>query len=417
MKIKTHCPGIVFNGKAFAILLLIGSVFAAWHSAIGSANADPPARSAPATVPLDTTFAGDLLLHVQLTSQQGQRVDATFVLDTGAGSVISESLAKRLGLTPEPPTAVNGKPVLTPDGKPLLLATVPRLDVGTFVMPKVQCLVVGDRKIHGNDGTPEDGLLGSNVLSFYPTMIDYPRRLAAFFPHRLLSPADLKAVGLDGAAVIPVRPTIGGDIFTCPVRLQNGAKAVDEDLEVDIGTNITCLSEQIARRLGLTASQSVTADFLFQSLPLSASSLSSLSVGGRAGADGVLSVRDTDVVYSHGPLPAGIPAAIGMDSLSHGRVLLDFPDRKIYYQPSPPASLPMTLTPGGQPLVQLSFNGVTGTFLINTSVETSSLSADFLSRLRVAPRLLPDTLDKSGPTAASKPLQAATLRRVELGDA
>ena len=297
----------------------------------------PPQVGPEATVPFSTIPGGLMLMRVRLTGSQGQQADATLLLDTGTASCcITDRLATTLGLPQTPAVGPNSKPILSL-GRPGRQVVIPLLMFGNIPAPNIPFLVVGADTFTnalGKYGTTVDGIIGDNLFKFNSTVIDPQYAVVGFFAHPL-TPADIKIVGMDKAVEVPLQELKGVNTFACHVRLASGGKASETDLVVDTGNNLTSLSKQDAQRLGLDSlSRRDQATLMTGGIDVHSAVLPLLTILDHQGDYSSVRAEGLEVIYPKGKFPDYAPPSVGMNVLSHYRVLLDFPEKKMYLLPA-----------------------------------------------------------------------------------
>ncbi len=363
-------------------------------------TAAPPVPPAANPMPIDFTYGpkAGILIHVLLNG----KTPATFILDSGfSASCITEEMVKKLGITP--------KPALGPDGKPIdtivknALGVFPSMQIGSISYASIGLVVVTEDQMHLNaiTGQPVDGVIGNNILGFLPCFVDFAKNQVTFLYHLPVTTELLQRLGMQDASVCPLTTIMDGSLYVTGVHMVNGSQSDDENLAVDLGSDLSVLPEQAAKKLGLATISQSHYHTPYGNFSLEACLLSSLSFP----ASG-LTVKNQSVSYEKGNLPNGVSGLLGRDVLSQFQVLLDFAAKKMYLKPiaasarsqttspqtiiaSSAPAMPTSLVsePTDQPLLQVSFEGkTTGTFLLATLSPLSSLSSDFAAKLGLTPQ-------------------------------
>lgn len=276
------------------------------------------------TIPY-TTLRGLLpLVPVRLNN----KLTTTFLIDTGANmTVVTDKVAQKLGLTPAP-ALQDGHP-LTMLGQPAKFVTLAPCQVGSFLLPNVDMIVVPEQSISSTTGQPVGGIIGSNILGEFSILIDGPRhQMTLWFPAGMTA-SDLKDAGMEGASVVPLTLPPDTGQFLIPIQLQQGTRVVHETVMLDTGAGPTVISKKAAQQLHL--------DVVLQHVQLSvrgnfiadAARLTALRIGDIEVTDKLVDYPDSD--------SSTFPSVLGMDVLADYRVLLDFPSQKMYIQSAMPS--------------------------------------------------------------------------------
>ena len=105
-----------------------------------------------------------------------ENVLAPFAIDTGASvSIISDKLAKRLGLMPQPAFNEKGKPVII-NGKPAKSVMVRSIQIGPLTLTG-PLIVVKSSELANADDAPAnekvDGIIGFNTLTVFTVLFNF----------------------------------------------------------------------------------------------------------------------------------------------------------------------------------------------------------------------------------------------------
>ncbi len=371
------------HGKTwFRFFSVFASVFLVSLALARSVSADPPAQTDPMiTVPYTPSLTGLIYLPVQLTGTQGQIVNATFLLDSGAStSLISRSLPDKLGLVAKAAIGSDGKPILF-NGKQSQMTEVPSFKIGALTVFHSSLIVIDESVLNVGMDQPVDGVIGANFLSVVPTLVDFAKSQVTFFGFGPLTSQDLQAASMEHSIAIPLT-TDDYASYSCQVSLENLGHLAQTSLLVDTGASYSTLSSQTAKHLMLTP------DGKTQSLK-APSGIVPTNFGGleTIGFPGGPLIHDLVIAYYPDDKTNDILAVhLGLDVLGRYRMLLDFPDRRMYLQPYPPVTASLSSASTDPPQVTLSLDGkTTGTFVINPSAEISSLSTSVAAKLQVTP--------------------------------
>ncbi len=288
----------------------------------------PESKRYQTTISYTPLSYGPMLVQVRLSSS----LTGTFLLDTGFSiACVTDALAAKMGLSPLPAVGTSGKPITFYPGKQSQRVTVPLMQLGNFRLFDSFCLVLNQKALSDIAGQPVDGVLDAGMLAIYPMCFDFARHEITMFSPSPLTSAELRSIGMEDAARIPVtRMTGGGVSFSCPAAMSNGSERVQESLLIDTGAVGTVLSEDTAQKLRLKpVSGNRNSPTLLGNIVVKQAYLADLSLGN-------LSVKNLLLRYSSG-LSDSFPAHIGLDVLSQFRVLLDFKQQIMYLKPIAPA--------------------------------------------------------------------------------
>lgn len=349
----------------------------------------PPVPAA--AIPLSSTTLGQVLLTVQISGASGKTARGKFVLDTGStGSLISRSLAQTLDLPMQTANTPEGRPIIA-HGQALRLVSLPRLTVGQVSIQRAQCLVFDDATLNTMTGQPIDGVIGENILSLLSLFLDFPQHQATLLPHGGLSSAELAALGMNNAAVIPLTRSADSAWYTCSAQLQSASGSITRPLIVDTGSVGSLISSDTAQQIGLShlrrrrpEQQALTPTGVVRAY---AARLLSLSLQGHPN----VTFSPAFVTCAEDPLPSNMAETLGLNVLRHFRVLLDLPGFTLYVAPPAPPTAQTTLpfTPASgwpMPLIQVQANGTTPiTLAVDTGTNFSALTDTLASKLGLVP--------------------------------
>ena len=330
-----------------SLLLAVSFLAVSFLSVSAQAQAPPPSSLRPpaitdspsnrqdgGSVPIITdSKSGITLVHIWVND----KADATFVVNTATNvCLISDSLAKKLDLARAPAEAADGYPFILDSKRPDAV-TLKTLRFGgetglINVKPgEVPFLIVPDQRLLSSPNSLVDGMIGADVLSTFAIGFDFSRHVMTFCHPGKLTASEVNTLGysVTPGYMMPLSATAAND-YTVQVGLQN--KGVSRQMNFGLGTAAqqTSLSRQDAQQLLLVPLRPSLQIALGSNLPVYESGLSLLALG---------SLRISDLTVSYGTNLNGV-SCVGMDILSHCRILIDFPGRKVYFQPAPPMVAP-----------------------------------------------------------------------------
>lgn len=313
-----------FHALPVALLVMLFS------SVAGPLFADvPSSKRYRTTISYTPSKYGQIIVQVKLSAT----VTGNFILDTGTNSTcVTDALAAKMGLPSVPAVDIKGMPVLM-SGKRAQMVTVPLLQMSNFRLLNMQCLVLNQKLLTPIFGQPVDGILGAGVLVIYPMYFDFPRHQITLFSPSPLTTDELRGVGMDDAAVLPINDLDDRLVFTTPVVMVNGEGRAKENLLVDTGGTVTMISEQTARQLQLQPiSDNRNSPTFFGNITARQAYLPVLSIG-------YLSVNNLPVLYTPN-ISEAFETHIGLDVLSRFHVLLDYKQKAMYLKPIIVTALP-----------------------------------------------------------------------------
>ncbi len=310
---------------------------------LASAHADPAAPLSPTLISCSRTRAGQLLVPIRLTGAKGEKVEASFILDTGVNVCsITDTMATRLGLKSEAAVGDDGRPQVL-NGTAAKLAQVPLLQLGRFPCGPVPCIIVGAKDLSGAAGQEIDGILGNNLLVALPALINLQEREVTFIAPGPVTADTLRSVGMADATAIPLDDPDKNDSYVCKVRIESGGRSLQKDLGLDIGDATTMINGSDARALGLSAQGAPTSEATTFAGPLklyegniTAITLEgATAVSGQAQAGNVV-VQNVRADYPKDNLPDFLPPHLGQDVLARYLLLIDYAEKKMYLKPNMP---------------------------------------------------------------------------------
>lgn len=273
---------------------------------------------------------GAPLVTVWINSQ----VEATFVVDTGTNNcLISQSLVKKLGLTPFPALLSNGKPLLLESKQPqAVILTSLQLGgkQGPLVIhePKMPVCVLPDQQLRVSASQLVDGLIGSNLLFNFAVDFDFSAHTMLLCLPGNLTQGETKFLKFNepGGTALPLLDN-SNNVYSVQVRLDNNSTSRQVDLLLDTGSQTTTVPRRAALDLSLVPLGKIP------QANHSGSYYTVQVVRPQALTLGDLRLQQPSVNYSDNP---DCVPRLGLDILSSYRVLIDFPAKKMYLQPAEP---------------------------------------------------------------------------------
>ncbi len=291
---------------------------------------------------------GKVLGQPLVTARLNKTAEVNFLVDTGSSvSIISDKIAKELGLRLEPAISDDGKP-FDLFKKNMLMGRVSTLEMGNFAGVEITfsnaaLLIVDDKTLNfgslsRNVGslTHIDGIVGANLLEHFPLLLNAQDHTLLFVYPGNLSPDRLKSLGMTSPYVLPMLRDLLPAAWYSTIKFSNQESTAEESLKIDTGSGTTIISGQTAKQLKLkSVEQYKIIDYSGEKI-LDIANVASASVGN-------LSLSNLAVEYQSDPKISSVPV-LGMDVLSGYKVLIDFPAKKMYLQPNTP-SVNITVKP------------------------------------------------------------------------
>lgn len=305
--------------KTGLILLWLVLLFA--PGILPAAAQDAPASRTTATFSYTTndpkSAFGVPLVQVQLDKGQS----ATFAIDTGTNpSLISDTLARKLGLTPAP-FLPSGHPFLS-FGKPAQFVNVAHLNMGDLHFEK-QRLIIADAKMFSSIWRhPVDGVIGIDMLAQFTVLFDFPHHHVVIWSPGGFSAEDIAKSAFKDAAAIPLKLETDTALLSAPVELGNGSLTVSTPLSIDTGADLTSIPTGIAQQLNLMPTEKHMSTSRHGKVEMSKAYVFTFRLG-------TLPLNNQQVTYPSRENTV-FPTSLGMDFFSSRYVLFDFPKNRMY---------------------------------------------------------------------------------------
>lgn len=298
-------------------------------SATSAADEAAKPHRTTTTISFSQSLTGAPLVQVRLSTKAGGLVIGTFVINAASNiSCICQTLADRLGYAGAPAAPKIGK-TKTSTKKPYRVVEVPYVTIGRFpFQPKF--VIVSGKDLTSGYGMSVDGVLGGNMMSVVPMLIDYSQQLIILFAPGHLSLDDLKSVDMGDAIAVPVEDAHGNFDYTCRVAFANGAVKAEEALSIETAGAQTVISAKTAAALHLKPKKpeekraTVSGPIMWDQ-----ASIDHVSLGAATTSDSVT------VAYPRKGFPPGTVPQLGLNVLTQYRFLLDFGGKKMYLKPFP----------------------------------------------------------------------------------
>lgn len=267
-----------------------------------------------ATVPITIAESGHETVPV-FVEGIGRR---QFVLDTGAeGSAVYEGFSKEAGLKP----SANSETLAGQTGAVSVSAVrLPSFALDGFTVEAGLTAVVIQPRA---DGVLLNGIIGLDVFGQKLLDFNLPAKSVALHPGATVL-AEMRAM-----EAINASPTTGG-LLTVPVRLGG----IDAVAVIDTGARKTRINWKLGEKLGLSPDDIADGDVVLGATnnPLRAGSATvhTVEFGKRVLTEIPIQVIDLPVFELFGV--AALPAVIlGLDWLMKTRMIVDFPQRHVWF--------------------------------------------------------------------------------------
>ena len=256
------------------------------------------------------------------------RFVGTFAFDTGTNTTyLTESLSQRLSLKPTSLLDENHHPHFS-DGNLDRVVKVERLQFGNNYLSNVPFRLIDDKRFSRLLGEDIDGILGATVLKPYAMLFDFSHDVISLWHPGGLAREDRKKINMEDAVALPM--DYSDDGFTIHVKFSQGeqSKSVstgDQVLLIDTGQAITHISLDMARHLKLKAVKKGLIDSTFD--------------GNQKAEEGILDTLMVGDVALHNirvrypnPTPPNFSPTLGLDILSQGKFMFDWPNKTFYFK-------------------------------------------------------------------------------------
>lgn len=387
----------------FAMMTILAAVCYLSSAAL-PATALPHGGSAPVVSatgrPVTIAFTPSLPGAPIVTLTAPNHVRGRFVLGTSDyHSYISPAFAKKLHLVP----------AQAHQAFPEKVVTIPVLGVGSSgaVIKKLQVGVNDLSTWSGYLGERVDGILGAEIFDGAAVAIDFPNKKITFWSRGDLSAQDLQTSGFAGAGVAPLRQDATSYLYSVEATLTKDGRSHAVDLRLNTMVLRSAISAADARALLAPAPA-----LLDKSAPAGVR-LTGLTIGTAS-----LAPEQVDVLGDDSVTPA-----LGMQTLSRSRILIDALAQKVYISPriaalsrtaSGPSLVHFVQNAAGAPfLLGSDRSGKIGIFQFNTNTDGSWITPAFVAKLHLTPK----TMTRSGTSARYVVLHGLILRPgVDLGN-
>ena len=310
-------PKVFAFFRSFAVALCLFVTFPV------ASQADAPARQQATVNYRCLPGSSRILISVMLNG----KTPATFMLDTGMWeSVVSETLAKKMGLVPQPYLSASGKPIIVMEmGQQLNKIGIASLGIGEgkaqLAFGPYTLAVMSEKEIVSVTGPGVDGMIGSDILRWTAVRLDCPQHQMTIWYPGDLTPAELISDGFDHAFVVPVTDPDKNALYWVQGQFQNKTSMDAPKMMVDTGSDGTIISASVANALNLTPDTTHKAGLLSGSVTLFQSKIPSVRFGSLTLHDFPVYYYDKDGAY---------PISLGMDVLAGYRVMLDYTHGSMY---------------------------------------------------------------------------------------
>ncbi len=262
------------------------------------------------------------------------KLDADFLVDTGANyNFIHPRVVKALGLTATPLPKADGSPS-TPPGTPTEMIHVERVRSGAMLIESPQFLV-SEYGTDGIAGRALDGIIGKNILQMFAVLFDFENNRLLLLPGGKLDNKQLAYLRVTGGTMseIPTGSSPNQGLpTTVPSQIEVNKHTATFPFVVDTGSPITLVYDpknamQLPKTINaVPITQTVVArPWNYYVFPVT-----SIAAGERI-PDGK---QNRLVPFECGlTLEDGNSSILGLNYLSHFRVLIDYPAERMYLTP------------------------------------------------------------------------------------
>jgi hypothetical protein len=348
------CSGFVGAAAANADPVTMAAASPGAAATAVAPSPTPPAQGGTSTVAFEPIKGfGQPVVQARINGGTTSR----FMIDTGCATTsLTLEFAERLGLRPQRPGAYAGA---LKNGDNLGPCSV-QLGTATFQLTACQVWDMQQQEWRRRDPRGIDGIIGADVLSQRPTLLDFDRQACTFFPKGRLTRQQLARAGFTGNYAMPVPMRIEhfqpfGTRFLVPFRV--GGPTSSPVLTLDTGAEVTVLpysdNQAVANEGMLGGENCVTLPAGDRSVSIDECWIDSAYLGQVELPDALMVV-----MTKAGDTLNGVDGAIGIDSLARTAILLAPDEQALYVRPSSGwnATLfsPLSRTPVAQPRSRIS---------------------------------------------------------------
>lgn len=265
----------------------------------------------------------------------------TFLVDTGSdSSVISRSLAEKLGLPLVPAVTDAGRPYSYLGGpEQSTMGRVAKVDIGGMIFINTDMVVADEKTFMLRPGIPYDGIIGMRLLRYVALLLDTRQHTLMFcYPGALEGPT-LTRLKFTASYLLPLTEDNG--VYWIQGYFHNQDVRREERLMLDIGATNTHISGLLAKQLDLKSISKRQQRGLYGDSVVDIVKVGEVRLGD-------LTLRDFPVAAITKRMltkTLAAPSLLGLDILSDYRVLMDFPAGKLYLQPHPSPIPTITIGP------------------------------------------------------------------------
>ena len=291
--------------------------FLTFFFAAASALAQPQSRD-KITLDYETILNNKICIVVRLDGT----TQARLVLDTGfSTSVLSDSLADALHLTTETLTDRRGRPRML-GGAARVQAAVGTFGVGGWLFRDRRFEIFPAGSLQSIFQGKADGILGQDFFNHYAMYLDPAHKQVTFWEENRFTEGSRIAAGMNEATVLPISLQRGH--YNVPVHFGD---RLDAEIAIDTGAGRTTLAEEWAAALKL------------RPLPVGETVV---TVEGKSEMKivrvpvlsfGDITIENVPAHYAPGEPTFSLFPCLGMDVLSHFRMILDVPHHHLYLEP------------------------------------------------------------------------------------
>lgn len=189
-------------------------------------------------------------------------------------------------------------------------------------MARRSCLVLPAKTLTDIPGFRIDGLIGTDVLKHYALLVDFQQRLLTFWQGGRLSARQREATGFRSPYSVPILELADSSNYAVAVGLDGKQES---PFTVDTGSWYTTVPKEVTTQLQWT--------------PLGLGELGGPAYGVFSAVGSIahsLSIRGVTVTGTEIMSPekdtVKLPAYLGLNVLSQYQLLLDYPQRTLYFQ-------------------------------------------------------------------------------------
>ena len=213
------------------------------------------------------------------------------------------------------------------------MTSAPVFKIGGLSIPGQPLIVANDQFLAFPSADAFDGIIGINILRSMAFQWDFKHQLLTIYHPGRLSSSSLQQIGFVSPSTLAITEDARNHSFWyASIRMTNGFVIAEQPLYIDTGANSTTIPYPMAQHLGLKPYSQHSLVTLYGSETQKVANVEAIQLGSLMLSDTPVLIRAASAKNQTGLL--------GLNILSHFRVLMDFPAKKMYLQPNTTAAVP-----------------------------------------------------------------------------